>query len=71
MERAKISDTLKRFLTLVLSPESDVLGLALETFKLRSLGFVDCVLYAYHKVRGIEIATFDKKRIRLMAQKAR
>lgn len=32
-----------------------------------NLDFVDSVLYAYHHVRGIEIATFDKKLLRFNA----
>ncbi len=31
------------------------------TFSNKNLDFVDCVLYAYHKLQNIEIATFDKK----------
>lgn len=28
--------------------------------------FVDCVLYAYHRVNGAEIMTFDKKLLKLL-----
>lgn len=66
LDRNGIVDTVKGFLELVHCSESEVLNLALDTFGARNLDFVDCVLYAYHKVKGIEIATFDKKLISLM-----
>ncbi len=68
MERDRIAETIKGFLSLVHCREADVLHLALDVYAERSLDFVDCVLYAYHAVRGFEIATFDKKLLRLMAQ---
>jgi predicted nucleic-acid-binding protein len=69
MDRTKIADIVVKFLTLVSSSESDVLAKALEAYKTYHLDFVDCVLFAYHKLRGVEIATFDKKLIKLMASK--
>lgn len=33
------------------------------------LNVVDCILYAYNEVKGIEIATFDKKFLRLLDNK--
>ena len=33
------------------------------------LNVVDCILYAYNEVKGIEIATFDKKLLRLLDNK--
>ena len=68
LEREEIVATTKEFLELVNCQESEVLELALDTFKERNLDFVDCVLYAYHKVKGAEIATFDKKLIKLMSE---
>ena len=65
MERDKISDTIKGFLGIVNCREMDVLNLALNTYAERNLDFVDCVLYGYHVAKGIEIATFDKKLIKL------
>ena len=30
--------------------------------------FVDCVLFAYHKLLGFEVATFDKQLIKLISR---
>lgn len=30
--------------------------------------FVDCILFGYHAVKGVEIATFDKKLLKLLSQ---
>ena len=68
MERDKIADTVKRFLELVSCQEMDVLKLALDTYAERNLDFVDCVLYGYHAVKDIEIATFDKKLLKLIGE---
>ena len=67
MEREKIADTLKGFLKLTGCQERDVLNLALDAFGDRNLDFIDCVLYGYHSVKGYEIATFDKKLLRLIS----
>jgi hypothetical protein len=45
-----------------------VLLLALETYAERNLDFVDCVLYSYHAVKNVEIATFDKKLLKLLSE---
>ena len=66
MKRDMIANTVKDFLELVICHEMDVLNLALDTYAERNLDFVDCVLYGYHAVRGIEIATFDKKLLKLL-----
>lgn len=68
LERDKIVDTIRKFLELVNFRESEVLNLALDTFGERNLDFVDCVLYAYHKLQGVEIATFDRKLLKLMSE---
>ena len=67
MERDRIAETLKGFLKLAGCQERDVLNLALDTFGDRNLDFIDCVLYGYHSVKGYEIATFDKKLLRLIS----
>ncbi len=67
MERETISETIIDFLNLVKCREADVLTCALGLYGKRSLDFIDCVLYAYHTIKGIEIATFDQKLIKLMA----
>lgn len=48
--------------------EPEVTKLALETYAEQNLDFVDCLLYAYSKVKGYEIKTFDKKLKRLLEQ---
>jgi hypothetical protein len=48
--------------------EHDVLLLALDTYAERNLDFVDCVLYSYHAVKNVEIATFDKKLLKLLSE---
>lgn len=63
-----VAKTVRVFLALVQCKDMDVLNLALETYGERNLDFVDCVLYAYHCARGAEIATFDKKLLKLMAE---
>lgn len=67
MERAVIAENVKGFLELVSCQEMEVLMLALDTYGVRSLDFVDCVLYGYHTVKGIEIATFDGKLLKLLS----
>jgi len=66
MERDKIASTIKGFLELVHCQAADILNVALDTYAKNNLDFVDCVLYAYHRIRGVEIATFDKKLLKLM-----
>lgn len=61
LQRKQIVDTLGDFLELVQSTNMEVLKKALDTFGTENLDFVDCVLYAYHSVDNIEIATFDEK----------
>ena len=69
MERQEVADKAMRLLQLVDCRDYDILPLAIRTYAEQNLDFVDCVLYAYHKVRGAEIATFDKKLLRLMELK--
>lgn len=69
MERDEITDTVKAFLDLVYCQEKEVLLTALDAFGERNLDFVDCVLYGYHIVRNAEIATFDKKLLKLIENK--
>lgn len=66
MERSLIAETLKSFLQLVDCEDKNVLNAALETYKAKSLDFVDCVLYGYHAVKGAEIAAFDQKLLKLL-----
>ena len=64
--RDEIAETVKDFLKLTDCQEADVLSLALDTYAERNLDFVDCILYGYNAVKGIEIATFDRKLIKLL-----
>ena len=66
MNREQIFDVIMGFMRLVQCEEKIILYLALETYKENNLDFVDCVLYAYNKMDGFEIATFDKKLLRLL-----
>ena len=44
----------------------EVIKLGLTVYSQKNLDFVDCILYAYFKVKGYEIKTFDKKLQRLL-----
>lgn len=66
IERDTIKSSLFHFLKEVQSNEMDVIRLGLNTYSETNLDFVDCILYAYHKVKGYEIKTFDKKLKRLL-----
>ena len=66
LKRNAVSDILQNFLELVFCDDADVVKMAAEIYSAQNLDFVDCVLYAYHVVRGAEIVTFDKKLIKLL-----
>ena len=67
LERKEISQILKDFLKLVDCQEKEVLNLALDTYSNHNLDFIDSVLYAYSEVKNFEIATFDKKLLKLIS----
>lgn len=67
LERKEIAEKIMQFLKVADCKESAVLHLALNTYTGHNLDFVDCILYAYNAVKGIEIATFDKKLLHLLA----
>ena len=71
MKRDKIADTVKDFLSLVVCQEMNVLRGALDTYGERNLDFIDCVLYGYHAVKGVSVATFDKKLLKLLTDGTR
>lgn len=48
--------------------ETEVMKLGLETYAEQNLDFVDCILYAYNRIKGYKIKTFDKKLKRLLEQ---
>ncbi len=61
IERDLIKTSLLNFLSEIQADEKEVLKVGLETFAKQNLDFPDCILYAYNKVKGYEIKTFDKK----------
>ena len=66
LDRQIISDKVRDFAILVKCRENYVLNLAIDTYATNNLDFVDCILYAYNKINGFEIATFDKKLLHLL-----
>ncbi len=68
IEREKIKTSLLEFLSEVQSNDMEVLKCGLETYAEQSLDFVDCILYAYNRIMGYEIKTFDKKLRHLLNQ---
>lgn len=68
MSREESSETIGNFLGLVDCSDMDVLSSAVQTYGERNLDFVDCVLFAYHRERNIEIGTFDKKLLNLIRE---
>ena len=68
VEREEIKESLLAFLKEVAAVEEDVLKLGIETYAKHNLHFPDCILYAYHRMKGYEIKTFDKKLIKLLNQ---
>ncbi len=61
IERDLIKTSLLNFLSEIQADEKEVLKVGLEIYGKQNLDFVDCILYAYNKVKGYEIKTFDKK----------
>ena len=68
VEREEIKESLLAFLKEVAAVEEDVLKLGIETYAKHNLDFPDCILYAYHRMKGYEIKTFDKKLLKLLNQ---
>lgn len=68
IERNEIKNSLLHFLSEVKSNDKEVLKAGLEAYAEENLDFVDCILYAYNRVRGYEIKTFDKKLRSLLKQ---
>lgn len=66
LDRPMISKQVRALAELVKCKENSVLNLAMDTYATKNLDFVDCILYAYNKVDGFEIATFDKQLLRLI-----
>ncbi|MDD6070227.1 MAG: PIN domain-containing protein [Clostridiales bacterium] len=69
IERGTIKTSMLVFLSEVQMIDIEVVKLGLETYAEQNLDFVDCILYAYNRVKGYEIKTFDKKLKRLLENK--
>ena len=68
IERDQISYQLTNLANFINVSEPEVIIFALDIYGKTNLDFVDCVLFAYHKLFGFEIATFDKQLIKLMSR---
>ena len=68
LDRAGTADAVSRFLQLVQCRDREIVKTALDTYGRENLDFVDCVLYAYHTVENVEIATFDRKLLKLLGR---
>lgn len=70
VERTMITEKLTEFISLdtVVVDDDQVLTKALGVFAESRIDFVDTVLYAYSKVRGDHIVTFDQKLTKLMRE---
>ena len=66
IERGQIASCLLEFLSEVNILEEKVVRLGLEIYAEQNLDFVDCILYAYNRVKGNEVKKFDKKLLRLI-----
>ena len=68
VKNEEISDILLELFkyTNIIVNDIDVLEEAFLLFGNRRLDFVDTLLYAYNKVKGYEVYTFDKKLNRLL-----
>lgn len=66
IERGQIASCLLEFLSEVNILEEQVVRLGLEIYAEQNLDFVDCILYAYNRVKGYEVKTFDNKLLRLI-----
>ena len=66
IERNKIKSCLLEFVSEVDVSEEQVIRLGLGAYAEHNLDFVDCILFAYNRVNGYEIRTFDKKLKKLL-----
>lgn len=69
IEREKIKLCLLDFMSEVEPIEPEVMKLGLETYAEQNLDFVDCILYAYNRIKGYKIKTFDIKLKRLLEER--
>lgn len=66
VDRNDIRNSLLAFLPEVDVKEREVLELGIKTYAEQNLDFVDCILYAYKRIKGYDIKTFDKKLNKLL-----
>lgn len=66
VDREEIKESVLGFLFEVQVEEREVLALGIETYAEQNLDFVDCILYAYKRVKKCDILTFDKKLKKLL-----
>ena len=71
MDRKKIAKSMISFMDLVYCNKAEVLRLSLQVYVDNNLDFVDCVPYAYNRIDNNEIATFDKKLLRLLKRNSK
>lgn len=57
----KIKSLICNFSHIVDIENSDCVIYAIDLFSNTSLDFVDCLLIAYHKLKGVSVFSFDKK----------
>ncbi len=69
IEREKIKSCLLDFMSEIQPIEPEVMKLGLETYAEQNLDFVDCILYAYNRIKGYKIKTFDTKLKRLLEER--
>ena len=67
-KRNEISRLLIEFIHLVIVSDVEIIECTLEVYGRTNLDFVDCVLFAYHKLFGFEVATFDRQLIKMMSR---
>ncbi|WP_027339020.1 PIN domain-containing protein [Halonatronum saccharophilum] len=63
LDKEEVTQVLIEFsqLTTVSLEDKEIVTQALDKYSKIKLDFIDCLLFAYSKVRGDEIYTFDKK----------
>ena len=59
IDREQIASCLLEFLSEVSISEEQVVRLGLEIYAEQNLDFVDCILYAYNRIKGNKVRTFD------------
>lgn len=68
VDRNTIAEKMIEFINLdtVVVDDAQILTVALQTYTGRRIDFVDALLYAYKKIHGDHIVTFDQKLVSLL-----